>query len=296
MERLPDSSLVIGVATSTAERVQLVRLLGGAEALLLVSSAEQARAFLDLTTAAESTPVVLTPAVLPAAKRDTVTAQIESLPLPTAHLSTAGQSTSGQSTAAQSTSGQSTGGQSTAGQSTAGLPEAGPGDTGLPATGPGPTGMPGTGSGAPDMSASGLPATGWPAARHSNPGTPATTANRPQTVTDSEGSTAATAYGTPEMPVEELSLDMDRRVVRWKDREMPLTRLEHDFLHCLVEEPGRVWTYQRLHHAVWGNEHLGHGSHIHSVVKRLRQKLAELGAAVTIHAVRGVGFHLLPTA
>jgi len=77
--------------------------------------------------------------------------------------------------------------------------------------------------------------------------------------------------------------------------KMPLTRLEHDFLHCLVAEPGRVWTYQRLHHAVWGNEHLGHGSHIHSVVKRLRQKLAELGAAVTIHAVRGVGFHLLPT-
>jgi hypothetical protein len=42
-----DSSLIIGVATSTAERVQLVRLLGGADALLLVSSADQARAFLD---------------------------------------------------------------------------------------------------------------------------------------------------------------------------------------------------------------------------------------------------------
>jgi DNA-binding response OmpR family regulator len=101
--------------------------------------------------------------------------------------------------------------------------------------------------------------------------------------------------GSPEVPVEELSLDVERRVVRWKDREMPLTRLEHDFLHCLVQEPGRIWTYQRLHHAVWGNEFLGHGSHIHSVVKRLRQKLAELGAAVTINAVRGVGFHLLPT-
>jgi DNA-binding response OmpR family regulator len=94
--------------------------------------------------------------------------------------------------------------------------------------------------------------------------------------------------------MDDLSLDVHRRVVRWKDREVSLTRLEHDFLHCLVTEPGRVWTYQRLHLAVWGNEHLGHGSHIHSVVKRLRQKLADLGAAVTIHAVRGVGFHLLP--
>jgi len=89
-----------------------------------------------------------------------------------------------------------------------------------------------------------------------------------------------------------LKLDVHRRVLRWKDREVMLTRLEHDFLHCLATEPGRVWTYQRLHLTVWGNEHLGHGSHIHSVVKRLRRKLARLGTTVTIHAVRGVGFHL----
>ncbi|WP_020386342.1 winged helix-turn-helix domain-containing protein [Kribbella catacumbae] len=184
MERLPDSSLIIGVATTTAERVQLARLLGGADALLLVSSAEQARAFLALTTPAESAPVVLTPDVVPTV----VAAQIE-----------------------------------------AALPTSAP-------------------------------------------------------LVVAPVSDAA------------LKLDEERRIVRWKDREMRLTRLEHDFLHCLVEEPGKVWTYQRLHHAVWGNEHLGHGSHIHSVVKRLRQKLASLGAAVTIHAVRGVGFHLLPAA
>ncbi|GAA0600698.1 winged helix-turn-helix transcriptional regulator [Kribbella sandramycini] len=170
MEGTSESSLIIGVATSTAERVQLARLLGDADALLLVSSAEQARVFLELTESLSATaaPVVVAPSVVP---------QLDQ-PAPTD---------------------------------------------------------------------------------------------------------------------EELFLDVERRTVRWRDREVPLTRLEHDFLHCLVEEPGRVWTYQRLHHAVWGNEHLGHGSHIHSVVKRLRQKLAELGATVTIHAVRGVGFHLLPT-
>ena len=176
-DRPSDSSLIIGVAATTAERVQLARLLGEADALLLVSNADQARAFLDLTGVA----------VAPSA-------------------------------------------------------------------------------------AVAVPAVAAPA-----------TAER-----------WIQAVRAPE-PVAGLRLDVDRRVVRWKDREMPLTRLEHDFLHCLVTEPGRVWTYQRLHHAVWGNEHLGHGSHIHSVVKRLRQKLANLGATVTIHAVRGVGFHLLPT-
>jgi DNA-binding response OmpR family regulator len=180
LERSSDSSLIIGVAASTAERVHLARLLGEADALLLVSSADQARAFLELT----GVSVAPSPAVsmLQTPERS---AQIKAVP--------------------------------------------------------------------------------------------------------------AAATAGPE-PVGELHLDVDRRVVRWKDREMPLTRLEHDFLHCLVAEPGRVWTYQRLHHAVWGNEHLGHGSHIHSVVKRLRQKLTHLGATVTIHAVRGVGFHLLPAA
>jgi hypothetical protein len=48
MQRLPDRSLVIGVAACAAERVRLVRLLGGADVLLLVSDVDQARAFLAL--------------------------------------------------------------------------------------------------------------------------------------------------------------------------------------------------------------------------------------------------------
>ncbi|WP_041842314.1 winged helix-turn-helix domain-containing protein [Actinoplanes friuliensis] len=92
-----------------------------------------------------------------------------------------------------------------------------------------------------------------------------------------------------------LSVDSDRRVLRWHDREVGLTPLEHDFLHCLVATPGQVWTYQRLHLEVWGNEHLGRGSDIHSVVRRVRTKLALLDAAATIHAVRGVGYRLAAT-
>jgi DNA-binding response OmpR family regulator len=90
----------------------------------------------------------------------------------------------------------------------------------------------------------------------------------------------------------DLSVDSDRRVLRWLDREVELTRLEHDFLHRLLDSPGQVFTYERLHQEVWGNQHLGRGSDIHSVVRRVRRKLAELEAAATIHSVRGVGFRL----
>lgn len=91
-----------------------------------------------------------------------------------------------------------------------------------------------------------------------------------------------------------LTVDSDRRVLRWLDREIELTRLEHDLLLCLIGSPGRVWTYELLHRKVWGNEHLGRGSDMHSVVRRVRRKLARLNASATIHAVRGVGFRLAP--
>lgn len=167
MSRLPDASLVIGIAASPTHRAQLARLLGGSDAVLIVSSAEQARAFLGLAT-----------------------------PVP------------------------------------AGPPQAG------------------------------------------------VQADVPAEV--------------PEIDAGDLWLDADRRVARRLDREVALTRLEHDFLSCLVRERGQIWTYQRLHQAVWGNDHLGRGSDIHSVVRRLRRKLSRLGSTVTIHSVRGVGLRLEP--
>jgi hypothetical protein len=188
LKRLPESTLIIGVATSTDERVQLARLLGDADALLLVSSAEEAAAFLERAGSSARPQVVLAPDSVPGAAR-------------------------------------------------------GPAVEGTAVE--------------------------------------AAEADQPELL-------------VPSTLPSGLKLDVHRRVVRWKDREVMLTRLEHDFLHCLATEPGRVWTYQRLHLTVWGNEHLGHGSHIHSVVKRLRRKLARLGTTVTIHAVRGVGFHLPP--
>jgi DNA-binding response OmpR family regulator len=100
--------------------------------------------------------------------------------------------------------------------------------------------------------------------------------------------------GRSEHAAGELRLDPHRRVLRLRDREVGLTRLEHDFLLCLVSERGRIWTYQRLHQAVWGNDHLGRGSDIHSVVRRLRRKLRRLGSTATIHSVRGIGLRLEP--
>jgi Transcriptional regulatory protein, C terminal len=90
-----------------------------------------------------------------------------------------------------------------------------------------------------------------------------------------------------------LRVDSDRRLLCWRNREVALTPLEHDFLRCLTGMPGRVWTYEKLHLEVWGNAHVGRGSDIHSTVRRVRGKLARIGAAVTIDAIRGVGIRLV---
>lgn len=113
---------------------------------------------------------------------------------------------------------------------------------------------------------------------------PADAAAAPEAVAD--------APAPARRPVPGLDVDSDRRVLRWREREVGLTPLEHDLLVCLTGTPGEVWTHARLHRAVWGNDHLGRGSDVHSVVRRVRRKLGRLGAAPTIQAVRGVGFRL----
>lgn len=113
-----------------------------------------------------------------------------------------------------------------------------------------------------------------------------------------EASLAPPPAAEPDPPADrpELSVDSDRRVLRWLHREVALTPLEHALMRCLVKGPGQVWTHQRLHREVWGTEHLGRGSDLHSVVRRARGKLARLNATARIHAVRGVGFRLAAAA
>ena len=96
---------------------------------------------------------------------------------------------------------------------------------------------------------------------------------------------AAVAHGA-------LLIDSARSTARCGDREIPLTRLEHDLLSCLTADPVRVWSYAELHRAVWHDEGLERRADVQSLVKRLRRKLAELGTGITIDAVRGVGLRL----
>ncbi|RKN56168.1 winged helix family transcriptional regulator [Micromonospora costi] len=89
-------------------------------------------------------------------------------------------------------------------------------------------------------------------------------------------------------------VDSDRRVATWSGRTVPLSPLEHDLLrYLLLAQLGRTCTFESLHRAVWGNDHLGGRGDVWSVVKRLRRKLDELDCPLRIQAVRGVGLRLV---
>jgi hypothetical protein len=89
-----------------------------------------------------------------------------------------------------------------------------------------------------------------------------------------------------------LKVDSDLLLANRNGHHVSLTPLEHDLLLCLGSEPRQTWTHAALHEKVWNARHAGGQADIHSVVKRLRRKLAALGAPATIEAVRGVGFRL----
>ncbi|MFI5698021.1 winged helix-turn-helix domain-containing protein [Kribbella sp. NPDC051586] len=103
--------------------------------------------------------------------------------------------------------------------------------------------------------------------------------------------TVRASGGEPDADV--LTIDRARSVARWRGREIQLTELEHDLLTRLMSTPLRVWSYDALHQTVWRDDLNVRGTaDVHSVVKRLRRKLDELGTTVTIDAVRGIGFRL----
>lgn len=89
-----------------------------------------------------------------------------------------------------------------------------------------------------------------------------------------------------------LKVDSDLLLANRNGHRVGLTPLEHDLLVCLGSEPRQTWTHAALHETVWNTRHAGGQADIHSVVKRLRRKLATLEAPATIEAVRGVGFRL----
>jgi two-component system, OmpR family, response regulator len=90
-----------------------------------------------------------------------------------------------------------------------------------------------------------------------------------------------------------LSLDPERHEASWDGRALPLTLTEFGILRTLIRRPGRVCTRDALMNEAYELHRIVSDRTIDSHVRRVRAKLAALGAD-PIETVHGVGYRLGP--
>ena len=86
----------------------------------------------------------------------------------------------------------------------------------------------------------------------------------------------------------DLTLDLDAYTVMRGDQMLELTNREFECLRELLQNHGRVMTYQMLVSRIWNYDYLGDDRVIYSHIKNLRRKLG----ADYIRTVRGVGYRV----
>jgi DNA-binding response OmpR family regulator len=99
--------------------------------------------------------------------------------------------------------------------------------------------------------------------------------------------------GTDEIHVGALAFDVANDEATVGGIRLDLTRRELRVLAALVKRRGRTVLRESLEQAVFGFDDDVQSNTLDSHVSRLRRKLAEAGAGVEIHPVRGVGYLLL---
>ncbi|GAB2957105.1 response regulator transcription factor [Streptomyces pseudoechinosporeus] len=102
--------------------------------------------------------------------------------------------------------------------------------------------------------------------------------------------TEATTEVGPDRYGPRLTIDRKAARVRLDDEEVSLAPKEYDLLAFLTQEPGALMSREQIMEAVWDANWFGPTKTLDVHVAALRRKLA---GAITIEAVRGVGFRLI---
>ena len=93
-------------------------------------------------------------------------------------------------------------------------------------------------------------------------------------------------------PVAGLTLDPARHSLRHADAEVLLSPTEFRMLAAITSRPGEVVRRQAVVSAAWPDGARVSENTVDSYIRRIRVKLREIDAPVTLRTVRGVGFQL----
>ncbi len=92
------------------------------------------------------------------------------------------------------------------------------------------------------------------------------------------------------LAVSQLRLDKGAHLVSVAGEPVQLTLKEFELLQLFMENPGQVFTRDRLLSIVWGIDHIGETRTVDVHIATLRTKLGRAGSC--IQTVRGVGYRL----
>jgi len=97
------------------------------------------------------------------------------------------------------------------------------------------------------------------------------------------------------VPNEVFQIDSERVQISYRGQPLSLTRHEFRLLHCLLEQPERVFSREQLLDAVGVAADAGYERSIDSHIKSLRAKLRLIAAdAEPIQTHRGLGYSFSP--
>jgi two-component system catabolic regulation response regulator CreB len=103
------------------------------------------------------------------------------------------------------------------------------------------------------------------------------------------------ALATQSNEQREFSIDIERKIIHYRQHPLNLTRLEFCLLQALVEQPERVLSREQLLTATGVSTEAGYDRSIDSHIKTLRAKLRTIHAdAEPIQTVRGFGYRYQP--
>jgi two-component system, OmpR family, response regulator CssR len=88
--------------------------------------------------------------------------------------------------------------------------------------------------------------------------------------------------------IENYTIDIEKRLVKLNNDEIPMTSREFDLLVLLINRKGGAVTRDQILNELWGDDYFGSDRVVDDLVRRLRKKLTEL----KIETIYGHGYRL----
>jgi two-component system KDP operon response regulator KdpE len=98
----------------------------------------------------------------------------------------------------------------------------------------------------------------------------------------------------PVIELDDLRIDLDKRLVTMQGRPVSLTPIEYDLLRLLAVNEGKLMTHPTILREVWGPAYREESNYLHVYVSHLRRKIEPDPARPRyIHNQPGVGYRLV---